>query len=104
MIIKKLFQIKKIGRNLGTSEVLLYCCITQVSKSLTYQSVGRPTYLFYYPARACASKGLCDRSWCLYNISKDLRAHARARGYVIGRGVYIISARTCARMREQGVM
>ena len=21
-----------------------------------------------YPARACASKGLCDRSWCLYII------------------------------------
>ena len=20
----------------------------------------------YYPARACASKGLCDRSWCLF--------------------------------------
>ena len=23
-------------------------------------------YNYYYPARACASKGLCDRSWCLY--------------------------------------
>ena len=22
----------------------------------------------HYPARACASKGLCDRSWCLYII------------------------------------
>ena len=22
--------------------------------------------LCHYPARACASKGLCDRSWCLY--------------------------------------
>ena len=22
----------------------------------------------YYPARACASKGLCDRSWCLYIV------------------------------------
>ena len=22
----------------------------------------------YYPARACASKGLCDRSWCLLYI------------------------------------
>ena len=22
----------------------------------------------YYPARACASKGLCDRSWCPYSI------------------------------------
>ena len=21
-----------------------------------------------YPARACASKGLCDRSWCLYIV------------------------------------
>ena len=21
--------------------------------------------IHYYPARACASKGLCDRSWCL---------------------------------------
>ena len=21
-----------------------------------------------YPAHACASKGLCDRSWCLYSI------------------------------------
>ena len=41
-----------------------------------------------YPARACASKGLCDRSWCLLYIITP-RAHARARGYVIGRGVYI---------------
>ena len=40
-----------------------------------------------YPARACASKGLCDRSWCLYIFTP--RAHAQARGYVIGRGVYI---------------
>ena len=23
---------------------------------------------YYYPARACASKGLCDRSWCLLYI------------------------------------
>ena len=22
----------------------------------------------HYPARACASKGLCDRSWCLYIV------------------------------------
>ena len=25
---------------------------------------------YYYPARACASKGLCDRSWCLLYICK----------------------------------
>ena len=24
--------------------------------------------LLYYPARACASKGLCDRSWRLYIV------------------------------------
>ena len=24
--------------------------------------------IIYYPARACASKGLCDRSWCLLYI------------------------------------
>ena len=44
---------------------------------------------YYYPARTCASKGLCDRSWRLYIIITP-RAHARARGYVIGRGVYIL--------------
>ena len=42
-----------------------------------------------YPARACASKGLCDRSWRLYIVVTP-RAHARARGYVIGRGVCIL--------------
>ena len=26
------------------------------------------TVCYYYPARACASKGLCDRSWCPYII------------------------------------
>ena len=30
-----------------------------------------PFLYYYYPARACASKGLCDRSWCLYIISLD---------------------------------
>ena len=48
----------------------------------------------FYPARACASKGLCDRSWRLYIVVVYYiftpRAHARARGYVIGRGVYYI--------------
>ena len=38
----------------------------------------------YYPARACASKGLCDRSWCLLYIY-PARACA-ARGKVISRG------------------
>ena len=28
--------------------------------------IGRGVYIYIYPARACASKGLCDRSWCLY--------------------------------------
>ena len=26
------------------------------------------TLYYNYPARACASKGLCDRSWCLYIV------------------------------------
>ena len=32
--------------------------------------IGRGVYyiLYIYPARACASKGLCDRSWCLLYI------------------------------------
>ena len=24
-------------------------------------------HCYFYPARACASKGLCDRSWCPYS-------------------------------------
>ena len=27
--------------------------------------------MYIYPARACASKGLCDRSWCLYIVYKS---------------------------------
>ena len=27
---------------------------------------------YNYPARACASKGLCDRSWCLYIVVVSL--------------------------------
>ena len=37
-------------------------CVVNLCIQLTYPS------LFYYPARACPSKGLCDRSWCLYII------------------------------------
>ena len=31
--------------------------------------IGRGVHILYiYPVRACASKGLCDRSWCPYII------------------------------------
>ena len=32
----------------------------------TVEKVSVPISGDFYPARACASKGLCDRSWCLY--------------------------------------
>ena len=39
-------------------------------------SVCPMAYDCIYPARACASKGLCDRSWCLYNNNYPARACA----------------------------
>ena len=40
------------------SEVHVYACFWNCSCPREYN----------YPARACASKGLCDRSWCLLYI------------------------------------
>ena len=37
--------------------------------------VLRPPLINCYPARACASKGLCDRSWCLYIIYIFISLH-----------------------------
>ena len=33
-----------------------------------YYAAGTYLILYHYPARACASKGLCDRSWRLYIV------------------------------------
>ena len=66
-------------RNFKGNQKAVYQYIRRLSKSSSLPKVmyhnstsattdGEKAGLFnsYYPARACASKGLCDRSWCLY--------------------------------------
>ena len=43
-----------------------WCCVTLVWSVALKMIIS--VCLNNYPARACASKGLCDRSWCLYII------------------------------------
>ena len=51
-----------------------FLLVLQVYSSISWEAVGGVHMLLLlkgwmanlYPARACASKGLCDRSWCLY--------------------------------------
>ena len=42
----------------------LRSCLLNLADGCNFQSLMQ----HYYPARACASKGLCDRSWCLLYI------------------------------------
>ena len=34
-------------------------------RNISYTSHAN-SYICYYPARACVSRGLCDRGWCPY--------------------------------------
>ena len=56
-------------------------------EGLLFHALVFPLHEVVTPRRACASKGLCDRSCPFIYIYLFItpRAHARARGYVIGR-------------------
>ena len=65
-------RVKRLQQAVGGDEALPLCIMTFNIRTNTFEG-GVATHedmviarVSYYPARACASKGLCDRSWCLF--------------------------------------
>ena len=54
------------GQVVGKSQGLVKGLV--LVKGLFLKGFSLPEGLYNYPAHACASKGLCDRSWRLYIV------------------------------------